>query len=439
MMAKRATQAAMMTRRSALGLALTAALPLAAGIRQPLAAAEPVPNTWMYAGNAARTGVFPGPGPDLDKEVIELWRIDKRQIGMFVEPCGVCDGIAYYLPVPDGISAEVRPLIAVDAHTGAELWRHDPPVTDPVTSFWGQPAIANGLLIMPTRTGLLVGLDARSGEERWIFDVQGQTLDCRLAIADGVAYISDSASVNAVEVGNTAEWLWKSPLGDGTTSLVSGMVSVDDGYVVVSSVSPAPGSESEEKSTNIHVLDAVDGSELYRYQFRPVGESYRFAVSESNALYSQADAMPLDRSYFFDVHRQVRAMDITKGTRAIRHTRRSVRSRLCRRRPVFVLMETGETVWNSQLPQLVNSAVVLIDDVIYAGAAPANPDDLYAQRDRWRSPEIDPTPFDGGARVIGATGGILIMNPGSTWLRWPTSRRGQKRAGTARNSCVPPK
>ncbi|MCA9858336.1 MAG: PQQ-binding-like beta-propeller repeat protein [Thermomicrobiales bacterium] len=413
-MAKRATQAAMMTRRSALGLALTAALPLAAGIRQPLAAAEPVPNTWMYAGNAARTGVFPGPGPDLDKEVIELWRIDKRQIGMFVEPCGVCDGIAYYLPVPDGISAEVRPLIAVDAHTGAELWRHDPPVTDPVTSFWGQPAIANGLLIMPTRTGLLVGLDARSGEERWIFDVQGQTLDCRLAIADGVAYISDSASVNAVEVGNTAEWLWKSPLGDGTTSLVSGMVSVDDGYVVVSSVSPAPGSESEEKSTNIHVLDAVDGSELYRYQFRPVGESYQFAV-ENGALYSQADAMPLDRSYFFSM-----SIDGTE-----RWTSRkapgdpsypAVRGDL-----VYVAggdrvfgfdAETGETVWNSQLPQLVNSAVVLIDDVIYAGAAPPTPMIYTLNATDGALLKSIPTPFDGGARVIGATGGILIARSG---------------------------
>lgn len=396
-----------------LGLGLAATLP--AGARMRPAAAKPSTDTWMHAGNAARTGVFPGPGLDLTKDIIELWRIDGRQSGYFVDPCGVCDGMTYYLPVPDGISPEVRPLVAVDARTGSELWRQIPPITEPTTYFAGQPAIADGLLIMPTWGGLLIGLDARSGESRWIFDVQGQLADSRPAIVDGVAYVSDNASVNAIAVGDTAEWLWKAPLGDGTNTVVSPIVSVDGDYVVVSSVSLDPKAEPEGKTTVIHVLSAQDGSELYRFSFRPYGQSYQLAISNGN-LYSQDHldedngrafyfSMTIDGSERWTSRKQptIEAYPAVRGDFAYATTGESV----------FAFdTATGEMVWYEPQPQPVYPVTVLIDDVIYAGAAPPTPM-IYAVDPSDGSPLASiPLPFDGGARVVGATGGILIVRSG---------------------------
>src|SRR6478735_10253356 len=130
------------TRRRA--LALAAALAASARIRP--ACAESAPGSWAYAGNAARTRVYPGPGLDLGQDVAELWRIDGLQTGVQVNPCGVCDGLAYYFPIPGGVSNDLTPVVAVDAQTGTEIWRHDPPATTPQTFFRGELAIADGLV-----------------------------------------------------------------------------------------------------------------------------------------------------------------------------------------------------------------------------------------------------------------------------------------------------
>ncbi len=414
MTAKSATQTGTMTRRAVLGLTLAAALPLTVGRRIQRAAAQSVPETWMYAGNAARTGAFPGSGPDREQDIVELWRIDGIQTGVLIEPCGVCQGMAYYLPIPDGVSGDITPLVAVDARTGTELWRHDPPVTEPPTFFRGKPAISDGLLVMPTYTGLLVGLDAKSGEERWVFDLQGQTADCRLAIVDGVAYVSDSASVNAVKVGDTAEWLWKSPLGDGATTVVSGTVSVDGEYVVVSSVTPVPESELEEKSTDIHVLNATDGAEAYRYQFLDMGESYQFAL-QNEMIYSRVDNAYLGRSHLFSM-----TLDGTERWRS-RTSLGAVPAYPAVSGELFYLVfddgvwghnaATGQMAWTSPPLQQLNPDIALIDDVIYVGAAPPTPTIFALSATDGALLQSIAAPFE-GAQVIGSTDGILIAKSG---------------------------
>lgn len=404
-----AADAWMMTRRQALGLAL--ALPLIAGDRSPVAAAEPASNTWTYAGNPARTGVFPGPGPDLSGEVVERWRIDGLQTGYIIQPCGVYDGIIYYRPAPDGITDSVTPLIAVDAATGAELWRRDPPVTEPPTFFYGEPAIADGLLVMPTFTGLLMGIDARTGEERWVFDVQGISSEFRPAIVDGVVYLSDPASVNAIKLGDTPEWLWKMPLGDGTTTVVSGTVSVDGDAVIAASIGPSPyANMGDQKVTDIHVLNAADGAESYRYQSQVGGETYQLAVQDGN-VYGRADKTNMGRSHFFSM--------TLNGTErwSFRTSETGAAPVLTDTAGFFVAgtsvyafdPATGETLWTSELAQLLNANLVLIDDVIYAGALqPGQTVYAVSATDGTLLSSIA-VPFE-GARAIGITNGTLFVS-----------------------------
>jgi len=413
MTAKAAVGTGAMTRRAAMGLAVASALPLAFGGQTRPAAAKPLPETWMYAGNAARTGEHSGPGLDLNQEIVELWRIDQRQSGLFVDPCGVCDGIVYYLPVPDGVSPEPRPLIAVDAATGTELWRHDPPATEPTTYFGGEPAITGGLLVMPTSSGLLVGMDARSGEERWVFDVQGTCRQSRPAIVDDVLYVSDTAAVSAVKLGEAPEWLWKTPLGDGTTTIVSGTVSVDGDVVVVSSLSPVPLVE-ELNITDIHVLNVADGAEAYRYQAAPdEGESYQFAMQDG-VVYSRVDLLGFGRSFYYARTIDGTEMWTTRTTTEVRSYPAVSGELVCGVAVGGVEgydAATGQTVWTSSLPETVDTDLVLIDDVIYIGAAPPTPV-IYAlsAADGMLLTSI-PVPFN-GAQVIGITDGILIARSG---------------------------
>ena len=413
MTAKAAVGTGTMTRRAAVGLAVASTLPLAFGGQTRTAAAKPLPETWMYAGNAARTGVFSGPGLDLTQEIVELWRIDQRQSGLFVDPCGVCDGIVYYLPIPDGISPEPRPLIAVEAATGTELWRHDPPTTEPTTYFGGEPAIAGGLLVMPTSSGLLVGMDARTGEERWVFDVQGTCRQSRPAIVDDVLYVSDMAAVNAVKLGEAPEWLWKTPLGDGTTTVVSGTVSADGDVVVASSLSPVAVAE-ELKITDIHVLNTADGAESYRFQAVPdEGESYQFAIKDG-VIYSRVDLLGFERSFYYARTLVGTEMWTSRTTMDVRSYPAVSGDVVCGAAVGGVEgydAATGQTVWKASLPETVDTDLVLIDDVVYIGAAPPTPLIYVLSASDGSLLTSIPVPFN-GAQVIGVTDGILIARSG---------------------------
>lgn len=395
-----------MTRRGALALAAA----LAVGVRIRPVAAQPVPGTWTDAGNAARTGEFPGPGLDLDRDIIELWRTDENQTGNFLDPCGVCDGFAYYFSITTDDSV---PLVAVDVQTGTEVWRRDPPATEPKSFFWGELAIADGLLVVPTHEGLLVGLDARTGEERWIFDVQGTSEQFRPAIVDGVLYVGDTTSVNAVKLGDTPEWLWKSSLGDGVTTIVNGTVSVEGDYVIASSVRPIADSDEDLRSTDIHVLTKDDGVEAYRHGFQSGGETFQIAVQHA-MLYSRADRMFMDRSFYFSL-----SLDGTERWS----------SRTAPGVPAYPVVSgdlvflvggdtvwavdaaTGEEVWTSASLQPLDTNIVLIDDVIYI-ASVSRPSMIYAlsTTDGTLLRSID-VPFD-GAEVIGITNEVLIVRSG---------------------------
>ena len=81
----------------------------------------------------------------------------------------VVDGIMYFVEPPSTV-------LALDASTGKELWKHDPQMPDDVL-FLGFPptnrgvAVIDDLVIVGTLDAHLLALDAKSGAERWKVNV----------------------------------------------------------------------------------------------------------------------------------------------------------------------------------------------------------------------------------------------------------------------------
>ncbi len=407
------SETGLLTRRGALALAMAIA---AGGQIRSAATAQSSPGVWTDAGNPARTWVFPGPGLDLTQEVTERWRIDDR----FVQPCGVCDGIAYYTPIPYDPGDPFGQLVAVDALTGNELWQHEPPVTNPESSFWGDVAIADGLLVVSAGT-LLVGLDAKTGEERWVFDLQGRSNWPSPAIVDGVLYISDTTSVNAITLGNTPEWLWKTSLGNGETSVVSDTVSVDGDYVIVTSRRPADGADSELEAIDLHVLNRADGNVLYQQQLQAGGGAHRVAV-QNGMLFGLASMEAREKDFFFAL-----SIDGTEQWRLELPDREvtvfaspAVTGELviCSAgdRLLGLNAATGEVEWSSPRLEPLSHPVV-IDDVVYIGAdALESTETIYAISAKDGSLLTSIPTGSSRSHVVGVTNGVLITSLGTRGL-----------------------
>jgi outer membrane protein assembly factor BamB len=229
-----------------------------------------------------------------------------------------------------------------------------------------------------------------------------------------VLYVSDTAAVNAIKLGDTPEWLWKTPLGDGTTTVVSGTVSVDGDYVVASSLSPAVDAEGEKRGTTIHVLKVGDGAEDFRFQFRAEGETHQLAVQDG-MLYSRVDNTFMERSYFFSTTIDGEERWLSRASLGAAPAYPAVDGDL-----VYIPggdrvwaydAATGETVWSSPPVQSLDTELALIDGVVYIGAAPPTPM-LYAvsAADGTLLSSIS-VPYN-GARVIGITNGVLIARSG---------------------------
>lgn len=124
------------------------------------------------------------------------------------EPVGdvrVGDGVLY---VDGGQRADGHyPLCAISAADGSDQWCA---VSDGVTDgpFVPTAAVRAGDTVVGTEyDGLVFGLDAADGSERWHYDLSGRAGD--LAVHDGVAYVADEGgSLHAVGV-EAGERRWR--------------------------------------------------------------------------------------------------------------------------------------------------------------------------------------------------------------------------------------
>jgi outer membrane protein assembly factor BamB len=148
---------------------------------------------------------------------------------LFLSPPAVAGGTVYVGLDPRGRDDTV--LIALDAATGQERWRHHRAAAASGILQLAIPAIADGIVYVVTE-GILYAVDADTGEEHWRVAI-GSAVESSPAVADGTLYFGTSdGSVIALDAA-TGEERWR--LAISTSADVNSSPAVVDGVVYVAS------------------------------------------------------------------------------------------------------------------------------------------------------------------------------------------------------------
>ena len=120
-------------------------------------------------------------------------------------------------------------VYALDGATGAVRW------SKPIESLiGGAPALANGVLYVPTQSGGLVAIDAATGAVQWTGSTGSTSRVTKPAVGGGVVFVAASdgtvAALDAAGCGATScDPLWTTNAG----APVSGSPVVDSGQLYV--------------------------------------------------------------------------------------------------------------------------------------------------------------------------------------------------------------
>lgn len=200
----------------------------------------------MFRGNAAHTGVYPGPSPQGYGGL--LWRATTD--GPIRSTPAVADGRLFIG------SADGR-VYAFDAQTGARLWTFEAE-----TSVTGSPAVSSGLVYVTDHAGTLYALDRVGGEPRWSVKTgparpfpwgheSGDVYASSPVVADGAIYFGAvDGNVYAVDA-TSGVVRWKSATGGRVRSTPA----LAGGRVYVGSADGA-----------VYAFDREDGRILWRYE-----------------------------------------------------------------------------------------------------------------------------------------------------------------------------
>jgi outer membrane protein assembly factor BamB len=227
--------------------------------------ATPASDVPMYRGNAARTGVMPGPGPA--GQPIELWRYQVK--GEIHSAPAIVDGVLYFGGGDGGV-------YAVDAETGKERWHFSG--NSPISS---SPAVVENVVYVGSDDGTLYAIDAATGKERWNFPgsrpnaspaVVGETV--YVGSEDGFAFALDAA---------TGQERWRAPLG----ASASRSPAVADGVAYIGSTDGI-----------LHALDAASGAERWRFQIDGGGTITTPAVADGTIYQATFDS---DANQFYAI------------------------------------------------------------------------------------------------------------------------------------------
>jgi eukaryotic-like serine/threonine-protein kinase len=123
-----------------------------------LAACALCPAQWMFRGDPAHSGVYPGPGPRVLGSV--KWRFATGD--QIVSSPVWAEGVLYF-------GSDDNNLYAVDAETGHQKWKYS--TQGPVPS---TPAISGGMVYFSSYDGRFYALNAGTGKLKWKFTTGGE-------------------------------------------------------------------------------------------------------------------------------------------------------------------------------------------------------------------------------------------------------------------------
>jgi eukaryotic-like serine/threonine-protein kinase len=140
---------------------------------------------------------------------------------------------------------------ALDAESGEVLW--DAPLGG---IGFGQPAYADGFIVLSAPSNGVMALEAESGDEAWTFETDEQVLSAP-ALADGVAYFgSDDGNIYAVEL-ESGDEVWSVEAG----APVGAATAVVDGVVYVANADGVLGAYDAESGDELWTLE-LDATEI---------------------------------------------------------------------------------------------------------------------------------------------------------------------------------
>jgi outer membrane protein assembly factor BamB len=208
----------------------------------------------MFGGNAAHTGVQPGPFPQGTPRL--KWQVGFE--GEQVSSAVAIDGLVFMTSTRAG-ARQAGILHAIDAETGLERWRfavddsiEGTPAVDDGTVYvttvqgtlhaidsatgdqlWSyaaaepgarlagqppalqEPTVANATIYVGQDGGTVFALDAASGEEQWRFSTEDPRMVMTSpAVGDGVVYVGDATTGNVYALNaDSGDLIWLTPTG----------------------------------------------------------------------------------------------------------------------------------------------------------------------------------------------------------------------------------
>jgi outer membrane protein assembly factor BamB len=146
----------------------------------------------MDRGDAARSGVMPGPG--IENGLESKWRFEAGRSSVSA-PAVVDDTVFITSGSEAGSASENQgAIIAIDASTGSERWRFPTEFAAGTT-----PAIAHGNVYAGDTGGVLYALDAGTGQELWRTDLQSGWTSSPVVVNDTV-YVAAAGNRAALHV-----------------------------------------------------------------------------------------------------------------------------------------------------------------------------------------------------------------------------------------------
>jgi outer membrane protein assembly factor BamB len=209
----------------------------------------------MYRGNPARTGELPGPGPDPNEPIVELWSFETGSY--FNSSPTVADGTVY---IGNGAN-----IYAIDATSGQVNWSAE------VSPGESPPTVVDGVVYVGSYNGLYA-LDAATGEQKWFSGDDYGSIESSPAVVDGVIYAGGHLGLVALDAssGNLIWFLDPFGLSIGEAGSSPAVV---DGVVYVA-----------ENSLQLHALDAATGQPHWTFEAGDWNNDYLSAPAVSDGM-----------------------------------------------------------------------------------------------------------------------------------------------------------